>query len=243
MRNKFLSIVCAIALLCLAVFGGCTKKEDVHLGNVLIFGDSYSTFEGYIPEGYPTWYQKNVDYTDVNNVKDTWWHQLISRTHAQLMRNCSYSGSTICHTGYHGADASASSFVTRLTALANNEQFDNAKVDTVFIYGGLNDYWANAPLGELIYDNWTQEDLYSLYPALTYLITHAKQYFAQARIIVIIEEYFSDDVKNKYEEASERLSVEAIRVSNVSKQTSHPDKAGMDAITEQIITYLKERTK
>ena len=26
--------------------------------NVLIFGDSFSTFEGYIPEGYATWYSK-----------------------------------------------------------------------------------------------------------------------------------------------------------------------------------------
>jgi len=24
--------------------------------NILIFGDSYSTYEGYIPEGYPTYY-------------------------------------------------------------------------------------------------------------------------------------------------------------------------------------------
>ena len=27
--------------------------------NTLIFGDSYSTFKGYIPEGYATWYPDN----------------------------------------------------------------------------------------------------------------------------------------------------------------------------------------
>ena len=29
------------------------------LGNVLIFGDSYSTFEGYVPEGYDVYYYKD----------------------------------------------------------------------------------------------------------------------------------------------------------------------------------------
>ena len=30
--------------------------------NTLIFGDSYSTFKGYIPEGYATWYPDNDRY-------------------------------------------------------------------------------------------------------------------------------------------------------------------------------------
>ena len=35
-------------------------------GNVFILGDSFSTFEGYIPEGYLTYYSEN---TEKNNKK------------------------------------------------------------------------------------------------------------------------------------------------------------------------------
>lgn len=44
------------------------------LGKVLIFGDGYSTFERFIPEGYKVYYNTNErGGTDVKDVKDTWW--------------------------------------------------------------------------------------------------------------------------------------------------------------------------
>ena len=48
------------------------------LNNVLIFGDSYSTFDGYIPKGYATYYSSIFrEETDVRAVEDTWWYPLI----------------------------------------------------------------------------------------------------------------------------------------------------------------------
>lgn len=35
----------------------------MNFGNVLILGDSFSTFEGYIPEGYLTYYGENTEKT------------------------------------------------------------------------------------------------------------------------------------------------------------------------------------
>lgn len=50
------------------------------LKNVLIFGDSYSTFEGYIPNGFAIYYSKTEGgETDVRAVEDTWWYPLIKR--------------------------------------------------------------------------------------------------------------------------------------------------------------------
>lgn len=47
---------------------------------VAVLGDSYSTFEGFIPKGYATWYSPTAppETTDVNKVEQTWWWQLIS---------------------------------------------------------------------------------------------------------------------------------------------------------------------
>ena len=43
--------------------------------NVFILGDSYSTYEGYIPEGYDPCYGDYVENgTDVHQVEKTRWH-------------------------------------------------------------------------------------------------------------------------------------------------------------------------
>lgn len=53
----------------------------MNLKNILIFGDSYSTFEGYIPDGFAVYYSKTEGgETDVRAVEDTWWYQLLKET-------------------------------------------------------------------------------------------------------------------------------------------------------------------
>ena len=81
---------------------------------ISIFGDSYSTFEGSIPQGNAIWYfnaPKNQN--DVSKVEQTWWHQAIALLGGRLEKNESYSGSTICNTGYDKKDFSKISFLAR----------------------------------------------------------------------------------------------------------------------------------
>lgn len=67
----------------------------------IIFGDSYSTFEDYIPIGFAFYYSgKGRGETDVTAVGQTWWHQVVNETELNLVQNISWSGSTICYTGY-----------------------------------------------------------------------------------------------------------------------------------------------
>ena len=50
--------------------------------SVTIFGDSYSTFEGYLtPENNLTWYflDRQQQDNDVVSVEKTWWHQLLKK--------------------------------------------------------------------------------------------------------------------------------------------------------------------
>ena len=80
------------------------------LGNIMIFGDSYSTYEGYIPEGYAKYYSGHrTGEPDVFDVKNTWWGRLIDATDANLLQNNSWSGSTIGYTGYDNRDCSKDS--------------------------------------------------------------------------------------------------------------------------------------
>ena len=66
---------------------------------VAVLGDSYSTFEGFIPKGYATWYSPTAppETTDVNKVEQTWWWQVIKEGGYKLGNINSYSGATICN--------------------------------------------------------------------------------------------------------------------------------------------------
>ena len=84
------------------------------LGNVLIFGDSYSTYEGDIPEGYAVYYSGHREKDpDISSVEKTWWGRLLSDTDSRLIQNNSWSGSTIGYTGYVGDCSKTSSFIYR----------------------------------------------------------------------------------------------------------------------------------
>ena len=64
----------------------------IKLGKTVILGDSYSTFAGYIPEGNVIYYSPEDAYgSRVTRVEQTWWHQLISATDSELVKNLSIS--------------------------------------------------------------------------------------------------------------------------------------------------------
>lgn len=202
--------------------------------SVSILGDSYSTYEGYIePATNWTWYfaQPRVETTDVNDVKQTWWHQYIKNNGYSLEKNNSYSGSTVCYTGYDGADYTKISFVSRMDNLGNP--------DLIFIFGATNDSWANAPLGELIYENWTPEDLKSFKPALTYMLDHMSNRYINAEIVYLINDGLKDEVTDAIKKACDHYGIKYIALKDIDKTAGHPNRHGMTQIADQINQALK----
>ena len=66
------------------------KEKDwynkMKLGNMMIFGDSYSTYAGYIPAGYAVYYSGHREGApDVSDVKKTWWGRILETTDATLI--------------------------------------------------------------------------------------------------------------------------------------------------------------
>lgn len=210
------------------------------LGNILILGDSFSTFEGFIPEGYEIYYSENTTKeTDVRKVEYTWWHQLISKTNSNLILNDSWSGSTICYTGYNNYDCSkTSSFIFRLRQLIDNGFFEKNKINTVFLFGASNDSGANSPLGELKFDNFEEADLYYALPAICYIIKLLKETLPEARIYFPINDDIKSEIKEGIVSACEQLGIKAIVLNNVTKINSHPTIKGMEEITKQILEVV-----
>ena len=131
--------------------------------NFMIFGDSYSTHKDYIPEGYAYYYCDGgrSEKEPVTNMKadQTWWGRFIKETGANLVLNNSWSGSPLCFTGWVPDCSKSSSFVYRYEKLYSEGFFERNEIDTIFVFGGTNDSWCGAPLGEEKYADWERDIL------------------------------------------------------------------------------------
>ena len=212
----------------------------MNLGNVVIFGDSYSTFKGFVPVGNAIYYNEETGETDVRKVEETWWHLLMKETGSNLVLNDSWSGSTICHTGYNNNDCSeTSSFAHRLDKYIAEGFFEKNKIDTVFIFGGTNDDWAGSPIGELQYEDFKTQDLFNILPAVCYMLDTLKKVAGNARIILLINNPFKEEIEKGMIEAANHYGVKHILFKDIDKIVGHPTIKGMAQIKEQILENLK----
>ena len=202
---------------------------------VSILGDSYSTFEGYTtPLENEQWYFKTKrDRTDVEKVEQTWWWILCNEYGLQLEINNSYSGSTISYSGYYGRDYKDRSFITRAPNIDNP--------DIILVFGATNDDWAGVPLGTLKYEDWTEEDLYSFRPAMTYLASYLCENHPKASIYFIVNDCLKTEITETISEVCKHYGITVIELQNIAKKTSHPTIAGMRQIAEQVGKVLKPK--
>lgn len=109
-----------------------------------ILGDSYSTFQGHIPEKYQYYYPLPHNVDDVLRVEDTWWYQLAENMKMKLLVNNSFSGSTVCDNVREGWPASCA-FTIRSSEcdLALDSEL---MPDYIFVFGCTNDYWIGRAL-------------------------------------------------------------------------------------------------
>ncbi len=201
---------------------------------VSILGDSYSTFWGYVqPDTNYVWYGEpnKSPRNDVTQVQETWWYPIVEVKGYKLAVNNSFSGSTVCNSGYRGADYSDRSFITRLTQLG--------KPDIILLFGGTNDSWAKAPIGEYKYADWTDAELYSFRPAFAYLLHGLKQEYPKAKIYNITNSELSDEVTQSMIEICKQYQVPNILLKEVNKQAGHPSILGMQSIAKQVLEIIQ----
>ena len=213
------------------------------IGKLVIFGDSYSTYKGHIPTGYDFYYFSEETTPDeavrTMRLEETWWQRFIKKSKAELVLNDSWSGSTISYTGYNGDCSSTSSFIYRYRKLRDEEFFKQHRVDTVVVFGGTNDSWVPAPLGE---DRGysTEEDLYYALPAISCLMNEMKRDLPGVRIVFIANCGINDKIVERMENEGNRLGIEVVKLHGVEKINDHPTVCGMSQICEQVFNALKK---
>lgn len=210
--------------------------------NTIIIGDSYSTFEGYIPDGYEIYYSKNKrPETDVTKVSETWWYQLLEETNLNLILNNSWSGSPICYLGYNNTDCSkTSSFIYRLRKLISEGFFLKNKIDTVLLFGGTNDNYCGAPLGERKYEGFTEGDFNFVLPAICYFLKLLKETLPDAKIYCLINTDLRPEIESCLKETSERYGITPITFETIDKYCGHPTIKGMKDIKNTVLSVLNK---
>ena len=192
---------------------------------VSVLGDSYSTFVGVIPSNYSSFYPN--DRNDVTKIEQTWWSLYVKAKGYALEKNDSWGGTTICGTGYGGMNSSYSNFISRVDSLGNP--------DIIFVFGGTNDAWANSPMGEYQYSDWTKDDCKYFRPALACLIDMLQKRYAQAEICFILNSELREPVNESMREVCKHYNVKLVELHDIEKQNGHPSINGMKSICDQLL--------
>jgi hypothetical protein len=244
-------IISLIALICTLSSNVCAEEKT----KITIFGDSYSTYEGYLtPDTNEIWYFKPENpklnrRNDVRTVEQTWWHQVISNLDAQLEVNNAFSGSTICHTGYSkGPEPSVPLEGFKEHRDYTNRSFENrsnklGNPDIILICGGTNDSWCGAPIGEYVYGNQTTEQLYYFRPAMAKLLADLRTNYPNAKLLFILNSELKEEINESVHTICAHYSVPCLDLKDVDKQQGHPSVKGMKSIADQVTAWIKNNLK
>ena len=217
------------ALLMLIAMGANAQCKK----SVAIFGDSYSTFENYLScDTNAVWYfQGKQKKTDVTDVEQTWWHLLLKEKGWKLECNNSFSGSTICYTGYRKEDYQNRSFHNRLRYLGSP--------DIILVFGATNDCWAKSPIGDYKYSDWTKKDLYSFRPAMAAMCDGLKKRYPNVDIYFIMNCDLTETITTSCRTICNHYGIPMIELHDVDKINGHPSIKGMKTIAEQAGAAVK----
>ena len=228
---KKILLIAILATLCWA-----TQAQDSL--RVTIFGDSYSTFEGYLtPDTNESWYftadnphrQKG---NDVVSVEQTWWWQVIDQMGWKLEMNNSYSGATVGYAGYNYDNYKPRSFNTRVENLGNP--------DIILSCCITNDSWTGELVGDYKWANWTDNDLWFFRPAMARLCSVIKQNYPMARIYFILNTELKPEHAESMRVICQHYGLPLIELHDIDKQWGHPSQAGMKAIAQQVMDFVKK---
>ena len=164
-------------------------------------------------------------------MEQTWWSLYIKAKGYQLEKNDSWGGTTICGTGYGRMDSSRNNFISRVDSLGNP--------DIIFVFGGTNDAWANSPVGEYQYADWTKDDCKNFRPALACLFDMLKKRYPQATIYSLLNSELREPINESMREVCKHYNVQLIELHDIEKQNGHPSINGMKSICAQLLEAIK----
>ena len=239
----------------------CNGKINTLYGKTFsIIGDSISTYQGYLPDGFGTFYPRG----DVDDPSYTWWGILESITGMKLLKNASWTASRVMgdsqdSTGKVGCSDK------RIAEVADG----SVTPDIILIFMGTNDFGYNSPIGSYSYgaarpSEGIQETFADAYSLLLYKLNEA---YPLARVYCCtpllrvrtqgVHEHIFNDLnesiasycdmikKIAYGSACEIIDLRTCGFNIVNVETymyerlTHPNKAGMYIVANAVKNKLE----
>ena len=110
--------------------------------------------------------------------------------------------------------------------------------DFVFVFGGTNDSWADAPLGDMKFSDWKEQDLYNVLPAICYFLHGLRADLPRAEILCVINTDIKSEIADCIEKNAIRYGFKTVSLHDIDKVNDHPTVKGMTEICEQIISVI-----
>lgn len=201
-----------------------------YVGKTFSFiGDSISTFQDYVPEGYATFYPYPT--ADVNDVNQTWWMKVCNKIGASMYINNSYSGSCVATDG-----SSSSSNVDRLEKLVVNEK----SADVIIIFMGSNDAGNNSGILESKFGEKYESMINSIYELCGEEVEIILCTLPQSKL-------YKDERQQSFSaeilKVAEKFNLEVVDFRNFDLKpylidSAHPETPGMEAMANMIVDQL-----
>lgn len=142
---------------------------------ISIVGDSISTYEGFNPEGYAVFYDRETQQRNgLTSVYDTWWAKVNQALGGYLCVNNAYSGSRVT-----GRDFPAASSKQRTGALHTAQHMP----DLILVYIGFNDFGSGAPVRRKGLHLFSKKDPDYFADAYCKMLSQIKANYPQATIV------------------------------------------------------------
>ena len=194
-------------------------------------GDSISTYQDYVPEGYATFYPYPT--ADVNDVNQTWWMQVCNKIGASLYIDNSYSGSCVA-----GSAASRSSNPQRLQKLSINGKSS----DVIIIFMGSNDAGNNSGITPQAYGEAYKKMLDYIYDIcgeeveIILCTLPTSKLYSDARKVS-----FNEVIVNMATEYSlEVVDFASLDLTPHLIDSAHPQTSGMTVMANKVLEKLLE---
>ena len=227
---------------------------------ISVFGDSISTFAGYIPvaDGFNLEHLARYPQDDLlTDVNETWWMQVIGDLNAKLGINDSWRGATVTGavpvtTGTTGENAA----FCNLTRIANLGS--NGTPDVILFYGGTNDLAHVSEVGtfdpaaapeavDLTTASWD-----NLADAYVHTLLRLRHFYPDTAIVAMLPAYTASYYSNeKLAQANAVLAdicahynIPCIDLRDCGVTAAHlpdgihPGEEGMDLISEAVVKLL-----
>ena len=212
-----------------------------------IIGDSISTYDGYNPEGYSVFYDKELQKrNNINNVHETWWARVMLFLNARLCVNNSFSGSQVS-----GVRFPAASCDERIQHLGTSRNLP----DIILIYIGFNDFGNGVKIYRSGIQDICQKRTMFFSSAYEEMILKVRQLYPKARVIcgtlmrthilnkkswvfpesyagVLFEEYNAAIRNTCRKHSCDLADLDALNTTYKTLDGSHPTKKGHTIIAD-----------